>query len=197
LIQTGTFVGSTTRYRFGVFEFDPATSELRKAGRLVRLRPQGLKLLTLLVTRPREVIPRDEIARSLWDGGVYVDFEQGLNHIVQQVRAALGDDADSPIYVETLRGRGYRFIAPVEVVGEAEGAGRSDPRNPTVLAETVVVLRVEQPLAGMVDGRAELNATASPPFDGALPRGPFSRASRALRVAALALCVVLLAVSLW
>jgi len=71
-------VGSTTRYRFGVFEFDPATPELRKAGRRVRLRPQGLKLLTLLVARPREVILRDEIASSLWDGGVFVDFEQGV-----------------------------------------------------------------------------------------------------------------------
>src|SRR5687767_8688217 len=89
-------MGSLIRYRFGVFELDPDILELRKARRLVRLRPQGLKLLKLLVSRPREVIAREEMARSLWDAGVFVDFEQGLNHTINQVRAALGDDAESP-----------------------------------------------------------------------------------------------------
>ena len=111
-------VGSTSRYRFGVFEFDAQTPELRKAGRLVRLRPQGLKLLTLLMSRPREVIDREEIAKWLWDADVFVDVEQGVNHTIKQVRAALGDDAESPRYVETIPRRGYRFIAPVEVVAE-------------------------------------------------------------------------------
>jgi TolB-like protein/DNA-binding winged helix-turn-helix (wHTH) protein/tetratricopeptide (TPR) repeat protein len=111
-------VGSTSRYRFGVFEFDAQTPELRKAGRLVRLRPQGLKLLTLLMSRPREVIDREEIARWLWDADVFVDVEQGVNHTIKQVRAALGDDAESPRYVETIPRRGYRFIAPVEVLTE-------------------------------------------------------------------------------
>ena len=113
-------MGSLTRYRFGVFELDPEILELRKSGRLVRLRPQGLKLLKLLVSRPREVIAREEMARSLWDAGVFVDFEQGLNHTINQVRAALGDDAESPRYIETLPRRGYRFIAPVEALVAAK-----------------------------------------------------------------------------
>ena len=114
-------MGSISRYRFGVFEFDAETPQLRKAGRPVRLRPQGLKLLMLLVSRPREVISRDEIARWLWGADVFVDVEQGLNHTIKQVRAALGDDAESPRYVETIPRRGYRFIAPVEAAGRTEG----------------------------------------------------------------------------
>ncbi len=111
-------MGAISRYRFGVFEFDAATPQLRKAGRRIRLRPQCLKLLGLLVSRPHEVINREEIARSLWDADVFVDVEQGINHTIKQVRAALGDDAESPRYVETIPRRGYRFIAPVEVVVE-------------------------------------------------------------------------------
>ena len=114
-------MGSPSRYRFGVFEFDAETPQLRKAGRPVRLRPQALKLLMLLVSRPREVISRDEIARWLWGADVFVDVEQGLNHTIKQVRAALGDDAESPRYVETIPRRGYRFIAPVEAAAEPEG----------------------------------------------------------------------------
>ena len=125
-------LGSISRYRFGVFEFDTATPQLRKAGRLVRLRPQGLKLLTLLVSRPREVVGREEIAKWLWDADVFVDVEQGVNHTIKQVRAALGDDAESPRYVETIPRRGYRFIAPVEVVVEPKDvpvpAGSADIR---------------------------------------------------------------------
>jgi len=111
-------VGAISRYRFGVFEFDAEPPQLRKGGRRVRLRPQGLKLLGLFVSRPHEVISRDEMAESLWDADVFVDVEQGLNHTIKQVRAALGDDAESPRYVETIPRRGYRFIAPVEVVVE-------------------------------------------------------------------------------
>ena len=126
-------MGSLIRYRFGVFELDPEILELRKAGRLVRLRPQGLKLLKLLVSRPREVIAREEMARSLWDAGVFVDFEQGLNHTINQLRAALGDDAESPRYIETLPRRGYRFIAPVEVIAPVEAL--VEPTPPAMGAE--------------------------------------------------------------
>ena len=79
-------VGSTSRYRFGVFEFDAQTPELRKAGRLVRLRPQGLKLLTLLMSRPLEVIDREEIAKWLWDADVFDDVEEGVNHTMESRR---------------------------------------------------------------------------------------------------------------
>jgi TolB-like protein/DNA-binding winged helix-turn-helix (wHTH) protein len=109
-------LADTRQSRFGVFDFDAATLELRKAQRPVRLRPQALKLLRLLVARPRQVISREEIHKELWDADVFVDFEQGVNHSVKQLRAALGDDADAPRFIETLPRRGYRFIAPVEFV---------------------------------------------------------------------------------
>ena len=108
------------QFRFGIFDFDAATLELRKAQRPVRLRPQSLKVLRLLVSRPRQLISREEIHKELWDADVFVDFEQGVNHSVKQLRAALGDDADAPRYIETLPRRGYRFIAPVESFPEAE-----------------------------------------------------------------------------
>ncbi len=108
------------QFRFGIFDFDAATLELRKAQRPVRLKPQSLKLLKVLVSRPRQLISREEIQRELWGADVFVDFEQGVNHSVKQLRAALGDDADEPRYIETLPRRGYRFIAPVELFSEIE-----------------------------------------------------------------------------
>ena len=104
------------RFRFGVFEFDETTLELAKNGRAVSLRPQPLKLLALLLARPGELVSRDSLQRALWDGDTFVDFEQGVNHAIRELRAVLGDSAESPRFVQTLPRRGYRFIAPVERV---------------------------------------------------------------------------------
>ncbi len=100
--------------RFGVFELDLAREELRKAGEVVRLQPQPFKLLRLLASHPRRLFTRDEIQRELWGDGTYVDFEQGINYCISRVRLALGDQADSPRFVETLARRGYRWIGPAE-----------------------------------------------------------------------------------
>lgn len=110
--------GPRRRYRFGVFDFDAESLELRKHGRLVRARPQALKLLRLLVARPQQLVLRDEIHKELWTADVFVDFEQGVNHCVKQLRAVLGDDADTPRFIQTLPRLGYRFIAPVEELGD-------------------------------------------------------------------------------
>ncbi len=112
----------TGRWRFGVFDFDEQTLELRKAGRLVAVRPQPLRLLSLLVRHPGQLVTRDDVQRALWDADTFVDFEQGVNQAVRELRAALGDDADSPRFIETLPRRGYRFIAAVEVVSPMAGA---------------------------------------------------------------------------
>ena len=106
--------------RFGVFDFDLSALQLRKAQRPIRLRPQALKLLRVFVSHPRQLIPRETIQRELWGSDVHVDFEQGVNHIIKQLRAALGDDANSPRYIETVPRLGYRFIAPVDVVPPVE-----------------------------------------------------------------------------
>ena len=106
--------GNSGQWRFGVFEFDAQTLELRKNGRLLSVRPQPLTLLALLLERPGELVSREEIQSALWPGDTFVDFEQGVNHAIRELRAALGDAADSPRFVQTLPRRGYRFIAPVE-----------------------------------------------------------------------------------
>lgn len=103
-------------YRFGVYELDPGTGELRREGRLVRLQPQPFTVLLRLLKAGGAVVSREELQQELWGGETFVDFEQGLNTCVRQIRLALGDSADSPRFVQTLQRRGYRFLAPVEAV---------------------------------------------------------------------------------
>jgi cholera toxin transcriptional activator len=113
------------RYRFGVFEADAATGELRRQGMRVKLNAQPFQLLCMLLDRPGEVLTREEIARELWPGDTFVDFEHGVNAAVNRIREALGDTASNPRFVETLARRGYRFVAPVERFGAA-AAGSHD-----------------------------------------------------------------------
>jgi TolB-like protein/DNA-binding winged helix-turn-helix (wHTH) protein/Tfp pilus assembly protein PilF len=103
-----------SRYRFGVFELDQRSGELRRAGARVRLAGQPLRVLETLLERPGELVTRDELRRELWSDDTFVDFEHNLNSAMKRLRAALGDTADNPRFVETLPRRGYRFIAPVE-----------------------------------------------------------------------------------
>ena len=102
--------------RFGVFEADRATGELRKAGRRIRLQEQPFRILLLLLEHQGEVVSRDELRERIW-GETNVDFEEGLNTAVRKLRDALGDSAANPRFIETLPRRGYRFIATAEVVG--------------------------------------------------------------------------------
>ena len=109
--------------RFGVFELDLRTGELRKSGKRVRLAPQPFQLLVLLASRPGELVTREEIQRELWGNGTVVDYDQGLRFVIRKARAALGDNSNSPRYIETLPRRGYRFIAPVVAGNHSGDAG--------------------------------------------------------------------------
>jgi TolB-like protein/DNA-binding winged helix-turn-helix (wHTH) protein/Tfp pilus assembly protein PilF len=102
--------------RFGVFELDLRAGELRKGGTLVKLPPQPFRVLAMIASRGGEVVTREEIQNEIWGSETFVDFEQGVNHCIKQIRNALGDSADTPRYLETLPRRGYRFVAPVEQV---------------------------------------------------------------------------------
>jgi len=104
----------TRRYRFGAFEADSATGELRRNGVRIRLHAQPFQVLAMLLERPGEMLTREEISRALWPEGTFVDYEHGVNSAVNRLRDALGDKAGSPRFVETLARRGYRFVAPVE-----------------------------------------------------------------------------------
>ena len=105
--------------RFGLFELDLRTGELRKRGVRIARQEQPFQVLAMLVARPGDLVPREALRAALWPDAVFVDFDHGLNKAVGKIRRALGDLADSPRFVETLERRGYRFIATVERVEEA------------------------------------------------------------------------------
>ena len=100
--------------RFGFFEVDTRSGELRRQGCKVNLQEQPFQALVLLLERSGEVVTREELNKRLWPENTFVDFERGLNKAITKLRAALRDDAEKPCYIETLPQRGYRFIAPVE-----------------------------------------------------------------------------------
>jgi DNA-binding winged helix-turn-helix (wHTH) protein/TolB-like protein len=101
---------------FGPFTFDTATLALFKDGVTVRLQPQPARVLALLIQRAGTVVSRDHLRAQVWAAGTYVDFERGLNFAIAQIRAALGDSAEAPTFIETLPKRGYRFIAAVTAI---------------------------------------------------------------------------------
>ena len=99
---------------FGPFEANARAGQLRKHGVLVRLSGQPFQILLLLLARPGDLVTREELREQLWSDGTFVDFEHGLNAAINKVRRALADVADQPRYVETIPGRGYRFIGTLE-----------------------------------------------------------------------------------
>jgi cholera toxin transcriptional activator len=100
-------------FRFGAFEVNEATGELRKQGIRVKLHSQPFQILVMLLERPAELVTREEMRQRLWGEDTFVDFDHGLNTAVNKLREALGDLASQPRHVETVSGKGYRFIAPV------------------------------------------------------------------------------------
>src|SRR5215471_5508106 len=103
-----------TILRFDVFELDTAAGELRRNGDRIKLPPQPLQVLELLVRRSGAVLTRAEIRERIWKDDTFVDFEQSINFCIRQIREAVGDNADAPRFIETLPRRGYRFLLPVE-----------------------------------------------------------------------------------
>src|SRR5881628_136887 len=110
--------------RFGVFELDQRSGELRKEGLRVRLQEQPLRILEALLDARGEPVTREALRQRLWPDETFVDFDSGLNRAINRLRVALGDEADNPRFIETLERRGYRFIAPV---GAPEPAEVSSP----------------------------------------------------------------------
>jgi TolB-like protein/Tfp pilus assembly protein PilF len=107
---------SRSRFRFGEFELDISAYELRRGGQPVHLERHPMDLLILLVERRRQLVSRADIAKHLWDPTVFVDVEMGVNTAIRKLRQALRDSRESPAFVETISGKGYRFIAPVNAV---------------------------------------------------------------------------------
>jgi len=150
------------RLRFSSFEVDLATMHLYKRGNPHHLQEKPFQILVLLLERPGEIVTREDLQKRLWPDGTFVDFDKGLNTAVKKLRYALGDSADTPLFVETLPRRGYRFIAPVTAInganiypyeplsvshhwgsGQAPGPkNRTRPRGLAVLAAIAAMLGI-------------------------------------------------------
>lgn len=162
------------RLRFGIFEADLREHVLTRSGHRVGIQDQPFRLLALLLERPGELVTRDEIRHAIWPDGTAVDFERGVNTAVNKLRGALRDTADSPKFIATEPRRGYRFVAPVEIVeGDAKGEGTAVPaelasaqpadsghrRSALVVASMLVVVAVV--LAFWVSRQSDLPASGS------------------------------------
>jgi len=111
--RVASHLSSSHVVRFADFEFDLRSGELSRNGTSLKLQPQPAKVLTLLVSRHGEIVTRQDIAQHVWGSETFVDFEQGLNFAIRQIRSVLQDDADHPRFLQTLPKRGYRFTAKV------------------------------------------------------------------------------------
>jgi DNA-binding winged helix-turn-helix (wHTH) protein len=156
--------------RFGVFELNLDTGELRKSGTNIRLAPQPFQLLAFLAGRAGQTVTREEIRAQLWSDESDLDFERRINQCIKQIRAALADNASQPVYIETLRLYGYRFIAPVVAKTVAAPAPRVTVSDSSALERDIaarVIARItESPsqigrLADVVKAKAA--ATTAPP----------------------------------
>jgi DNA-binding winged helix-turn-helix (wHTH) protein/Tol biopolymer transport system component len=175
----------TNRLRFGPFELDLGAARLLEAGRPIKIQPQPLRVLALLAQRSGEIVSREELARHVWDQATFVEFDQGLNYCVRQIRLVLRDDAAKPRYLETVKKQGYRFVADVIVeappaeTGAAEtiAAALSAPpaltpqdtpaRRPT-WRQTVMPIAAAAVLAAVgvgwiYEGAAKTRRTSAPP----------------------------------
>jgi DNA-binding winged helix-turn-helix (wHTH) protein len=139
--------------RFREYLLDPSTGELRsRNGSVVPLEPQPTKVLVELAKRSGSLVTREDLCRATWPDGTHVEFDQGLNYCIRQIRAALGDNARQPEFIETVARRGYRFLPPVE---QGAPVGRR-PIPMAVVATGVLVLalwiaeRLEAPGHGRV-----------------------------------------------
>lgn len=133
--QANDGLGPMRQYRFGDFELDLDAFELRRRGESLKLERRPLDLLALLVQNAGRLVSREEIIAALWPPKIIIDFDSGLNTLVRKVRNVLDDSSEEPKFIETVPGRGYRFVAPVEpVVSVAEPpSGVTSPAQPAAV----------------------------------------------------------------
>src|SRR5580658_4769116 len=144
--MAGTAPAPARSYRFGPFELDVRSGELRKHGIRIKLREQPVQVLLMLLEQPGEVVLREEIQQRLWPNNTIVEFDHGINAAIQKLRDAFGESADQPRYIETVARRGYRFLGEVEKVGEAP-ANQPEVREDGVLrVKTVSHYRILEKL---------------------------------------------------
>src|ERR1700679_135782 len=155
--------GSRMVLRFGRNELNPTSFELRRSNRRVPLAARPMELLLLLVQRRGELVTREEIARSLWPGLDVEDLAARINTAIAQIRGALDDDASRPRYLETVIGKGYRFIGVVEEVRVTELVAAGQSREAVALQPEPALAQAER--QGPEEPHAELKLiTPDEPF---------------------------------
>lgn len=169
-------LGSAQRLVFGPFEYEESSGLLRKHGTRLRLQGQPLRVLAALLERPGQIVSREEFQQQLWQSSTFVDFEHGLNAAVNRLRQVLGDSAEQPLYIETVAGRGYRFVAPVAVTPASSamriapapvGGQPQSPINPAmrrVLLIGIAAALTLGLLVGYVAGRLRPRVIVAPPL---------------------------------
>jgi DNA-binding winged helix-turn-helix (wHTH) protein/WD40 repeat protein len=144
------------RVRTGLFEIDLNCRELHKSGRRVSLQEQPFRVLVMLLERPGQLVTRQELQTRLWPGDTYVAFDEGLNTAIRKLRAALGDSADNPRYIQTISKRGYRFIAPVsfEETAQTSAVAVSPASQVSMAPESTAVAAVLAPSSAASESAA-------------------------------------------
>ena len=145
-------------FRFGPFTLDRGTGELFKSGARIRLQTKPLQILAMLLAKSGEVVTREELSRTLWSQETFVDFESGLNTATNRLRAALGDCAESPRYIETLPRVGYRFVCPVTRIESVPPAAATEPP-----AKTYQPWMAMASVLAIISGLAYFHVKASAP----------------------------------
>jgi Tol biopolymer transport system component/DNA-binding winged helix-turn-helix (wHTH) protein len=145
--MTDTIASPKRVLRFGTFELDVGSRELRNRGLRVVLADQPFDILDALLEHPGEVVTREALRQRIWATNTFVDFEHGLNAAVHRLREALGDSADVPVYIETVPRRGYRFIAPVLVGADSQLTGGGGDRRAVLSRLPVSLRRLIAPIA--------------------------------------------------
>src|SRR6201995_5305674 len=169
-------VNTPRAWRFGVFELDAPSGELRRNGTIVKLREQPARILLLLLENAGQMVTREQLRQHLWPSDTFVDFDHSLNSAVMKLREALGDSADKPLYIETIPKKGYRFVAPVSHPADTQKGG--PPSRSTVDPELPVSKTREQ-------GNGSIEAPSKKPDEKQSRRRLISR-----KVAVLIVCVV-------
>ena len=169
--------------QFADFELDSGRYELRRGDRVLKLEKIPMDLLTLLVESNGQLVSRDQIIEKIWGKDVFLDTEHGINTAVRKIRQALGDDPDQPRFVQTVTGKGYRFVAPVALIGEARRNGDNSRK----------VSLATEPRPDVLPVGSEVSAPTAPTLRDTNPARP----SKALRTAAMTIAaLVLLAAAL-
>jgi Tol biopolymer transport system component/DNA-binding winged helix-turn-helix (wHTH) protein len=159
----GASSSANRRLRFGDFEIDTTNRKLRKRGRVVRLQPKQFTLLLILAEHAGQIVSRDEIRNKIWDPNTFVDFERSINFAINQVRAALGDSAEKPRFIETIPRLGYRFLRPVEIFRNPSEPPQSPLRLPGNAPQVPV------PAEAKVSGEAGGGPSSRAFFDAVAP----------------------------